>query len=243
MTDRTPVINLNAKRTFIILISILAVLVGLSIWGQKLKYVGVGDIHGPWHEFLIDMLMQSFYLDLEANIPTFYNVVLLLIPTALLFGIAAAKNQLKDKFRYHWYALAIVFLFLSIDEASSLHERLIKPMREYSNAGTLFHFAWIIPGIIAVIVFGLLFLMFFLHLDRKFKILFFVSLAVYIGGVIGGEVVSGYYADSLGLKNFTYAVVASLEESVEMIGASMIIYSLLKYIEQYLPEGIVFRSS
>lgn len=243
MTDRTPVINLNAKRTFITMIAILIVLVGLSIWGQKLKYLGVGDIHGPWHEFLIDLLMQSFYLDLEANIPTYYNVVLLFIPALLLFGIASAKNQIKDKFRYHWYALALVFLFLSIDEASSLHERLIKPMREYSDAGRLFHFAWIVPGIIAVIAFGLLFLMFFLHLDRKFRILFFVSLAVYIGGVIGGEMVSGYYADNLGLRNFTYAVVASLEESVEMIGASMIIYSLLKYIEQYLPEGIIFRSS
>lgn len=243
MTEQTPVIKFNPKRTFIILITILAVLVGLSIWGQKLKYVGVGDIHGPWHEFLIDLLMQSFYLDLEGNIPTYYNVVLLLIPTTLLFAIAAAKTQLKDKFRYHWHALTLVFLFLSIDEASSLHERLIKPMREYSDAGRLFHFAWIIPGIIAVILFGLLFLIFFLHLDRKFKILFFASLAVYIGGVIGGEIVSGYYADNMGLKNFTYAVVASLEESVEMIGASMIIYSLLKYIEQYLPEGIVFKSS
>jgi hypothetical protein len=242
MTDQTPVINLNPKRIFITLITILLVLVGLSIWGQKIKYVGIGDIHGPWHEFLIDILMQSFYLDLEANIPTYYNVVLLLIPTVLLFGIAAAKNQLKDKFRYHWYALALVFLLLSIDEASSLHERLIKPMRQFSDAGRLFHFAWIIPGIIAVILFGLLFLMFFLHLDRKFKILFFVSLAVYIGGVIGGEMVSGYYAANLGLKNFTYALVASLEESVEMIGASMIIYSLLVYIKHYLPDGIILKA-
>jgi hypothetical protein len=243
MTDQIPVIKFNPKRTFIALIAILVILVGLSIWGQKIKYIGIGDIHGPWHEFLIDILMQSFYLDLEGNIPTYYNVVLLLIPTALLFAIGAAKALQKDKFRYHWFALALVFLVLSIDEASSLHERLIKPMREFSDAGRLFHFAWIIPGIIAVILFGLFFLMFFMHLDRKFKILFLVSLAVYIGGVIGGEIVSGYYADSLGLRNFTYAVVASLEESVEMIGASMIIYSLMKYIQDYLPEGITFRSS
>ncbi|MBC7875602.1 MAG: hypothetical protein H7Y59_00410 [Anaerolineales bacterium] len=241
MTDQVPIINFNPKRIFITLISILMVLVGLSIWGQRIRYIGVGDIHGPWHEFLIDLLMQSFYLDLEGNIPTYYNVVLLLIPTALLFAIGASKSLLKDKFRYQWYMLAFVFLLLSIDEASSLHERLIKPMREFSDAGRLFYFAWIVPGIAAVILFGLFFLMFFLHLDRKFKVLFFISLAVYIGGVIGGEIVSGYYAANLGLKNFTYAVVASLEESVEMIGASMIIYSLLVYIKDYLPEGITFK--
>lgn len=242
MTDQTPVINFNPKRVFITLISILAVLVGLSIWGQRIKYFGIADIRGPWHEFLIDLLMQSFYLDSEGNIPTYYNVVLLIIPAALLFAIGASKFFLQDKFRYHWYALAFIFLFLSIDEASSLHERLIKPMREYSDAGRLFYFAWIVPGIVAVLLFGLTFLMFFLHLDKKFKILFFISLAVYIGGVIGGEIVSGYYAANLGLKNFTYAVVASLEESVEMVGASMIIYSLLVYIKDNLADGITFKA-
>lgn len=242
MTEQTPVIHFNPKRIFIVLISILIILVSLSIWGQRIKYIGISDIRGPWHEFLIDLLMQSFYLDVEGNIPTYYNVVLLIIPSALLFAIAASKNFLKDKFRYQWYALAFVFLLLSIDEAASLHERLIKPMRQFSDAGGIFYFAWVIPGIVAVILFGLVFLMFFLHLDRKFKVLFFISLGIYIGGAIGGEMVSGYYAANLGLKNFTYAVVASLEESVEMIGASMIIYSLLVYIKEYLPEGITFKA-
>lgn len=55
--------------------------------------------------------------------------------------------------------------------------------------------------------------------------------------------VSGYVAANLGLKNFTYAVVASLEESVEMIGCSLIIYALLEYIKQSLPEGLLFKPS
>jgi hypothetical protein len=61
--------------------------------------------------------------------------------------------------------------------------------------------------------------------------------------VIGGEMISGYYASTIGQKNFTYAVIASLEESIEYIGCSLIIFSLLKYIEQYLPEGITFKIS
>ena len=55
--------------------------------------------------------------------------------------------------------------------------------------------------------------------------------------------VSGYFAANLGIKNYTYAVVASLEESVEMIGCSLIIYSLLEYIKNYLPEGLTLNPS
>jgi hypothetical protein len=61
--------------------------------------------------------------------------------------------------------------------------------------------------------------------------------------VIGGEMVSGYYAANLGQKNITYAIVASIEESIEYIGCSLIIYSLLKYIEHYLPEGMTVKIS
>ncbi|RJP52104.1 MAG: hypothetical protein C4557_06855 [Anaerolineaceae bacterium] len=244
MTDQPTCIKFNSKRILIFLLAIVAALVTLSIWGQRIRFFGVADIRGYWHEFLLDLLMSAFYLDAEGNVPTFANALLLFIPSLLLALIGAWKNSIKDKFRFHWIGLALIFLFLSFDEAAVLHERLIKPMRQFTNAGVaFFHFSWVIPGMIAVLLFGLAYLMFFLHLDKKFKILFFVSLAVYIGGVIGGEMISGYFAANLGQKNYTYAVAASLEESVEMVGCAFIIYSLLEYIKQYLPEGMTLKVS
>ncbi len=243
MENKNITIKLNSKHILLFLLAIVAVLVGLSIYGQKIRFFGVADIRGYWHEFLIDLLISAFYLDREGNIPTFANALLLFIPALLLFFIGAWKNTIMDKFRFHWVGLALIFLLLSFDEAAVLHERLIKPMRNFVDAGGVFHFAWVIPGMIAVALFGLIFLMFFLHLDRKFKVLFFVSLAVYISGVIGGEMVSGYFAANLGQKNYTYAVVASLEESVELLGCSLIIYSLLEYIKHYLPEGLTLKVS
>lgn len=243
MTNQPPSIKLNPKKILFFLFALVAFLIGMSIWGQRIRFFGVADIRGYWHEFLLDLMMTAFYLDAESNIPTFINVVLLFIPTTLLALIGAWKNADKNKFRFHWNALAFVFFLLSMDEASSLHERLIKPMRAIAGSDGVFYFSWIIPGMIVVALFGLFFLLFFLHLDRKFKILFFVSLAVYVGGVIGGEMVSGYYAANLGQKNYTYAVVASLEESVEMFGCSLIIYSLLEYIKQYLPDGLILNPS
>jgi hypothetical protein len=243
MTNQNTTVQFNPKRVLIFLISLIAVLVILSIWGQRIRFFGVADIRGPWHEFLLDQLIQNFYMDAEGNIPTFINALLLFTPALLLMFIGLWKNSVKDKFRFHWFGLALIFFFLSIDESTVLHEQLIKPMRAITNVDGFFYFTWVIPGLILVALFGLVYLMFFLHLDKKFKLLFFISLGVYIGGVIGGEMLSGYYASALGLKNITYATVASLEESVEMIGCSFIIYSLLEYIKHYLPEGIIFKAT
>ncbi|MBI5825453.1 MAG: hypothetical protein HZB18_15600 [Chloroflexi bacterium] len=243
MTSQTTTIKINPKRILIGLLAMVAAIVALSIYGQKIRFFGVADIRGPWHEFLIDQLMQNFYLDAEGNITTFINALLLFIPSLLLTAIGAWKVAVKDKFRFHWIGLALIFLFLSIDEAAVIHENMIKPMRAIVGAEGFFYFAWVIPGMVIVAAFGLVYLMFFLHLENKFKLLFLLSLGIYISGVIGGEMISGYYASMLGQKNFIYAVVASLEESIEYIGCSLIIYSLLKYIDHYLPEGITFKTS
>lgn len=238
MTNQNPVITINSKKILFTLIGVIIVLVGLSIYGQRIRFFGVADIRGPWHEFLIDQLIQNFFMDAEGNIPTFTNALLLFIPALILMLITAWKNSVKDKFRFHWLGLSLVFLFLSIDESTVLHEQLIKPMRAIAGAEGFFYFAWVIPGVIAVGIFALVYLLFFLHLDKKFKLLFFISLGVYIGGVIGGEMLSGYYASLLGQKNMMYSIVASVEESIELIGCSFVIYSLLEYIKNYLPEGL-----
>jgi hypothetical protein len=244
--SNSTIIKLKPKIVLTFLLTLSAVLIGLSIRGQYLKYFpGTIDIHGAWGEFLLDFLMQGFYVDLEANIPSYFNTILLFISALLLWGIAAQKFSIGDKFKIHWAGLALIFLYLSLDEAAALHERLIKPMRSVVNFegySGLFYFAWVIPGIAVVILFLLAYLRFFFHLENKYKILFFISIGIYVGGIIGGEMISGHYAETIGLRNFEYAMFTSLEESLEWIGCSLTIYSLLLYIQQYLPEGITFKA-
>lgn len=241
MANQNSTIQIKPKQVLIFLITFIALLVILSIWGQRIRYLGIADIRGPWHEFLIDQLMQNFYMDAEGNFTTYFNALLLFISSVLLFLIASWKKNIADKFRLHWFGLAFLFFFLSIDEMTVIHESLIKPMRAIVGAEGIFYFAWVIPGMIAVALFGILYFIFFWNLDKKFKLLFLISLGVYIGGVIGGEMLSGYYASALGLKNLRYATITSLEESIELIGCSLIIYSLLEYIKHYLPEGITLK--
>lgn len=246
MSNPAPIIKLNPKRVFIILIAITILLVCLSIWGQYLRFfAGTFDMHGAIQEFGVDLLMHSFYTDSEANVPTYFNTIILFIPAILLAAIGTWKSSIKDKFKFHWIGLSLVFLYLSMDEAAVLHEKLIAPMRSLFNFegyGGLFYFAWVIPGITVVLLFMLAYLQFFLHLENKYKFLFFISLMVYVSGIIGGEMLSGHFAETIGLKNFTYATYTSIEESLEWIGCSLTIYSLLLYIQQYLPEGFTLTT-
>lgn len=242
MSIPAPIIKLNPRRILFTLIGICALLVCLSILGQYLRfYPGSIDMHGTFQEFIIDLLMHSFYTDAESNIPTYFNTIILFIPAMLFAIVGAWKYAIQDKFKFQWIGLSLIFIYLSMDEAAILHEKLINPMRElfnYERFGGIFYFAWVIPGIIAVLLFMLAYLRFFLHLENKYKILFFLSLGLYVGGIIGGEMLSGHFAGTIGFKNFTYAAYTSIEESLEWIGCSLLIYSLLQYIQQYLPEGI-----
>jgi hypothetical protein len=246
MSSNTPTVKINPKRTLTILFSIIILLVFLSIWGQYLRFFPRSySVHGAIQEFGIDLLRQSFYTDSEANVPTYFNTIILFIPSMLFAVIGAWKLSIKDKFKYQWVGLSLVFLYLSMDEASVLHEKLIAPMRllfNYERFGGVFYFAWVVPGMAAILFFLLAYLRFFIHLENKFKFLFFISLAIYVSGIIGGEMLSGHFAGTIGFKNFTYAAYTSLEESLEWIGCSLLIYSLLKYIQQYLPDGITIQA-
>lgn len=246
MSDITPTIKLNPKGILFTLLGTIALLVFLSAYGQYIKFYPESiDIHGAFQEFVIDLLTKSFYTDSEANIPTYFNTIILFIPSLMFALIGAWKVSIRDKFKLQWIGLSLIFLYLSMDEAATLHEKVISPMRDlfnYERFGGIFYFAWVIPGIIAVALFMLAYLRFFLHLENKYKILFFASLVIYVGGIIGGEMLSGHFAGTIGFKNFTYAAYTSLEESLEWLGCTLLIYSLLLYIQHYLPEGITLKS-
>ena len=93
----------------------------LSLIGQIARYrFGFNYLKG---------FIPLFYVDLESNIPTWYSSFALLFAAALLAVITMDKIGKRDKYRRHWGALSLIFLLLSIDEISMIHEYLIDPVR------------------------------------------------------------------------------------------------------------------
>jgi hypothetical protein len=127
---------------------------------------------------------------------------------------------------------------MAIDEAASLHELLIEPMRGLlgQQARGIFFFAWVIPGIAVAMIFGLSYLKFLLHLPTKTRWRFVIAATLYLGGALGMELIGGRYADSHGMENLAYSMTATVEESLEMAGVIVFIYALLNYIADNYQE-------
>ncbi len=201
-----------------------------SISGQVLKFVfGHDYVHG---------LVQLFYVDLEENIPTFYSVLLLLLAALLLALLAVLHARMPGRHALGWTVLSIGFIFMAYDEASSVHEKLIEPMRDLLGdrlAGPLY-FAWVIPGILLVLLLGLFFLKFLRQLPSRSRRNFLVAAALYLGGAIGVEMAGGYYAELYGMKDLTYGMIATVEEGLEMTGLVVFLWALLDHLADNHPE-------
>ncbi len=176
-------------------------------------------------------LIPLFNIDTEQNIPTFFSSSLLLFATILLGVIAVLKKNQMDSYASYWTVLSFGFLSMAIDEASSIHELLIDPIRQLLGNGNLgiFHFAWVIPFIALVFVLAIFFFRFLLHLPLKTRIAFIIAAALYIAGVLGYELIGGRYLEQYG-ENLTYSMLTTFEESLEMTGTVLFDWALLIYI-------------
>jgi hypothetical protein len=218
-----PLLTFDATRIIRFLACCIGLLLAASIAGQMMKFLGGRPfVHG---------FVPKFYLDEESNIPTYFSSTLLLMVSVLLGVIAAVKRRDNDAFAMHWKMLAILFLYLSIDEASALHELLTEPMQQLFGARGLLHFAWIIPGAFFVTAILIAFARFLRHLPRHFAQHFVIAGIAYVGGAIGCEMICGRYSNLYGQENLVYSMLSMLEEVVEMSAMTYFLYALLRYIE------------
>lgn len=228
-------ISISPKKVVIVLSIMVFLLTVAGVAVQIAKYVF--NYREEW--------TRLFNLDREYNFPSAYSSLTLLLCAFLIMLIANYKKTENNRFSRHWKTLSLIFLFFAIDEAFSIHEILIiKDLRKALNLGGVFYFIWVIPGTLFVIWFTLWYWKFLLHLPGKTRLLFMISGGTYVAGALGGEMVSGFYADLEGQQNLVYAFMVCLEEVLEMVGVIIFIYALLTYLRMYIQEvNIKFQLS
>lgn len=176
-------------------------------------------------------------LDREMNLPTWYTALMLAFCAVLLGAIASGKKRQDDRYSRYWRILAIIFWGLAIDEVFSLHEILIIPdLAKTLNLPGIWRSTWVIPGTIVVIVFVQKYWKFVKHLPPSSRRHFLWAALFYIGGALGMEMVGSQYASWEGQQNLIYALLATLEEVMEMIGVIIFIYGLLHYLGQWAKD-------
>jgi hypothetical protein len=208
---------INPKKVFIVLLLVMVLLVLVSVF---LNILSLLDVQ------VFRVTRRIFDLNTERNIPTLFSSVTLLGSSMLLGYIAYLTRLTKGPYSLLWVVLSLGFLFLSIDETAYIHENLSEDI-----AG------WIVVVAPFVILFLLGFIRFFLHLPRSTKLYFLFAGFLFIGGAFILEFI-GSWRISIADENIiaTTIVFTTVEESFEMFGINLFVYSLLLYLRDNFPE-------
>jgi len=214
---------ISSKRVFIFLLTITLILVSVHIMGQLSRFL-LG------YDYLKGMI-PLFNLEMETNVPTAWSSFLLL--TAALVSLLIAKLKIDPASnRKYWIGLVVIFVYLSLDEFMSLHERSMEVTRETFDTSGLLYYAWVIPMGIFVLTVALLYSRFVFSMDKKTRLLFILSGGIFVIGAIGLELFEGAINEQGGYLNLTYMVLVTVEETLEMLGVCIFIYALLDYLQR-----------
>ena len=212
-----------------ILLGTIALMLILSV-AEKLLVFQINQLTAT------EFTTRFFGFDEEANFPTLYSVVTLGICSILLAIVSAIVKRSNFQSAKSWKILSFIFLFLTIDEACSIHEILIPLIKIVFDTRGFLYFPWVIPACILLLVFLWLFRHFIYNLPKKIRNLFLLAGSIYVSGALGMELIGGYLADLSGLDTTAYWLAATIEELLEMLGILIFIRSLLLYIRSYLTQ-------
>lgn len=172
----------------------------------------------------------------ESSIPTYFstlNLVLSSLFALIIYKIEKATNRNKANY---WLFLAVLFLFLSIDEGVSIHENFDYVARYLERHGVipplLETHKWLTFGVLFVLVTGVILYPFIRSLSRHTALYLTIGALVFIVGAIGFEYVGSWMLHTgLAKRNdLIFKLRRILEEGCEMYGVAIINCVLLEGI-------------
>jgi hypothetical protein len=175
---------------------------------------------------LLGLRYDFFHLNREKNLPTWFSSVQLLFVAYCSLITANKESMLKKqdvfiKSQAFWYVMAIGFAFLSLDEFTEIHEMIKKQGRTP---------VWVVlyaPIAFLVALYSGYETLKRRHLSSQLPYFFGISFLVMGGGAFAAEWI-GFHMPTKVL----YGIAMVTEEFCEMLGVSIIIYTLLLYSRQ-----------
>lgn len=244
MTRSVPVVDgegvqvdLTERSLLAALLVADALLLVLHLVSQWLRFYGQ-DAFGRSFE-----ATELLNLDAEVSLPTWWQQLTLAVAALLAFVIARAPDGSPTSDRPYWVGLGTIFLLVSIDEGTEVHERLIAPMRStFDITGGPFWFAWLIPGLGLFVVFALVYVRFWFRLPAPVRFRLGLAGVLYLTGAVGFEMIGGIYESSRGIQDFGYSLVIACEEGFELLGQTVLVVALVVELARRTSgNGVRFR--
>ena len=215
--------TLRPKKLALTLTVIVMCLTLAHVAVQCLRFLG-------GYEYQLGFL-HLFDLENEGNLPSWYASTTLLLCALFLLYIGRSKRLAGDRYAVHWLGLAAIFFCLSVDEAAAIHELLsgdrlvhVLNLRPWPWAG------WVLLGGLFVLLVGLTYFRFLLHLPAKTRALFLVAGTLYVGGALGMDTFASEYSYRDGADLLYKLAMVAPEEFMEMMGIVSFLYALSSYM-------------
>jgi len=187
-------------------------------------------------------LNNFFYLGTEKNLPSLFSALQLWFAAIVLFILSITRFSAKDKYRFHWAILGVIFLFLGYDEWKSVHEKISNYLHNYFHFHGIFFLAWVIPASIFLVFLGLFFLRFLLALPVKTRTRIIISAAIFLGGAVGLEMIESIFVEKNGGDvGIPIVTLIHIEEFLEMFGIAYFIYALFEFAYEVGPRETRFE--
>jgi len=218
-----------AKKFFIGLIIIITTLGAAHLMLQYLNLNYFNQESGVFFE-----LTNRFDFDDEASVPTWISQLLFLLISASA-GLLVVLEKIKPR-KILWGIVSIVALIGSLDEVATLHENVLQSLHLLSfdeSSPTILANAWlfIVPFLlIATVVFVAKATT--LLPKRTIRLIVIAATVYLIGAVVTDIVTSSAIADSNSSTFMTEGVLVAIEELLELIGLSIMLYATVDYTER-----------
>ncbi len=200
------------------------------------NFLGLLAIYDPFFE----LFRRFFEFDQEQSVSTWFAGFLLFSSALLLTVITQNHMHHGRPYVRHWFYLSIFFMLMSLDEVAGLHEQLLQ-LGDVLGTSGFFTFAWVIPGLVVVILFALAYLKFALALPHGVRRLLIISLGLFIFGALGMEMINGWIIDNFDVHTVVYILQTTVEETFEKVGVILFIYTLLVYLRDHCDVSVLFR--
>ena len=171
-----------------------------------------------------------FNLDGETNITAWFSSIQLFMIG--LIALLTAQNQYykAPPSKKGLTIFGLGFMYLSMDEGASIHEKITlefhnNPLVPYFDG---VHGIWIVVygaiGIVVSIILWRDIWAIFKHY-RPESLIFLFGIIIYLAGTAGAETITYFFIDKTNALVYTLEVI--LEEFLEMLGASILLYTVL----------------
>lgn len=206
-----------------VLAAAVAVLALLNVLALALRYGVAGGTSWSWLE-LLD-------LNRESSLGTWVAGTLLTVLALVCLACGLQERRRGGRWERNWALLAVAFAYVSIDEVLAVHERVAPPVREALDLDGALYFAWTLPALVLVAVFGLVQLGFLTALPRTTRTRLLAAAGLFLTGAVGLELVESAVFTAAGNEfTLTFDGLSAVEEVLELSAVVLALRALLLHV-------------